>query len=86
MSEETEAKKGPGRPDNTTARDHSVHAFVAGSAHEGVTRKQVVAKLQAEEEGISPSQGYLTLNRLKAAGRVERKFANGEHRWFATGA
>lgn len=65
----------------TKARDARVLEFVAAAGEAGVTRKQVVAMIQATEPATSSSQGYLTLNRLKAAGKVTRVHTDGEHRW-----
>ena len=64
----------------TKARDARVLEYL-GTVEGGATRKQVVAFIHESEPGTSASQGYLTLNRLKAAGKVTRAHVDGEHRW-----
>lgn len=67
----------------TIARDAKVLTFLTEG---GKTRKEVVAFLHVDEPDLSASQAYLTLNRLKAAGKASRAFVGGEHRWSAVAA
>jgi Fe2+ or Zn2+ uptake regulation protein len=78
--------KAPKEPRATIARDEAVLAFVTEAGEAGVTRKQVLAKLHEGEPTLSASQAYLTLNRLKAAGKVTRTHVEGDHKWTAVAA
>jgi Fe2+ or Zn2+ uptake regulation protein len=87
--EATEAEKpakAPKEPRATIARDEAVLAFVTEGGEAGVTRKAVVAKLRETDADLSPSQGYLTLNRLKAANKIDRRQVEGVHFWVAAPA
>jgi Fe2+ or Zn2+ uptake regulation protein len=68
-------------PRATIARDERVLAVIAEAGTAGLTRKQVVAAIHEIEPGTSASQGYLTLSRLRAAGKIVRTHVDGEHRW-----
>lgn len=70
-------------PRVTIARDAKVLQHLVDAGEAGVLREDVVAFLRGDEPDLSTSQVYLTLNRLKAAGKVERKFTGGKHRWSA---
>lgn len=92
MTETLEAPVDPNPPKAekaprvTIARDAKVLAFVTEAGEAGVLREDVVTFLRVDEPDLSTSQVYLTLNRLKAAGRVDRKFTGGKHRWAAVTA
>jgi hypothetical protein len=71
-------RRGRPRPESTLKRDEQVFALVNGD----VTRKQIAAQLADTKE----SQVYLSLLRLRAAGRVEHVRENGVHVWRRAGA
>lgn len=66
-------RRGRPRPDSTIQRDEQVaQALVAG----GKTREDL-----ATETGLTKSEVYLSLHRLRRAGRVERTRDGGKHVW-----
>lgn len=77
------APKEPKPPRATIARDAKVLEFVASTGEAGTSREDVLDHLRVDEPELSASQAYLTLNRLKAAGKVTRVFTKGGHRWSA---
>jgi hypothetical protein len=71
-------KSGRGRPKSADvqARDERVYDVVA--SHAGLTRAQLENEL-----GLAGSDAYMSLFRLRTAGRVERRRDAGAHKWFA---
>lgn len=66
-------RRGRPRPETTIQRDEQVaQALVAG----GKTREDL-----ATETGLTKSEVYLSLHRLRKAGRVERTREGGKHVW-----
>lgn len=71
--EATAPRRGRPRPESTIQRDEQVaQALVAG----GKTREDL-----ATETGLTKSEIYLSLHRLRKAGRVERARDGGKHVW-----
>lgn len=66
-------RRGRPRPESTIQRDEQVfQALVAG----GKTREDL-----ATETGLTKSEVYLSLHRLRNAGKVERTRDSGKHVW-----
>lgn len=66
------AKRGRPRPEEVVQRDEQVYEAVVGS----LTRKQV-----AEATGIKESHVYLSLLRLRNAGRLQHERTGTGHTW-----
>jgi hypothetical protein len=82
LTTDDKPKSGRGRPKSADvqARDERVYDVVA-SAKVGITRAQL-----EDELGLAGNDAYMSLFRLRTAGRVERRRDAGAHKWFAVEA
>lgn len=71
--EATAPRRGRPRPETTIQRDQQV---LAALAQGGKTREDL-----ATETGLTKSEVYLSLHRLRKAGNVERTRDGGKHVW-----
>jgi CRP-like cAMP-binding protein len=72
-------RRGRPRPDTTIQRDEQVRTAIGA---EGKTREDL-----ATETGLTKSEVYLSLHRLRKQGLVERTRDGGKHVWkYATPA
>lgn len=74
--EPTAPRRGRPRPDSTIQRDEQVLAAIGT---EGKTREDL-----ATETGLTKSEVYLSLHRLRKQGKVERTRDGGKHVWAPT--
>lgn len=74
-AEETK-RKGRPRPEATIARDEQVLSLVAGAGANGMTRSQIADDLQ-----VDGNTAYLSLFRLRQAGKVSRVRNGTDHVW-----
>lgn len=72
QSEETGARRGRPRPDNTVQRDEQVFEQLG----EPRTRGQLVELTQLDARAV-----YLSLHRLRTAGRIQRTRDGANHVW-----
>lgn len=77
-TEATRRRRGRPRPQETIERDEQVHATIAGSGA-GLTREEIAANT-----GLSSKLVYMSLYRLRTAGRIARRYEDGRHVWAAT--
>lgn len=76
--EEKEALRGRPRPEETIRRDERVLSLLK---EQSMSRNRLWEKLSAEGDLVSPSQVWLSLDRLRKEGKVKLCQGIGERVW-----
>lgn len=82
-STEEQARRGRPRPAQTIERDQQVFDKIGEN---GSTRDELVKVFAEGESPLSPAAVYLSLYRLRTAGRIQRVRDGAVHRWQRTNA
>lgn len=78
-TDDTTGRRGRPRSQVTIDRDAVVYAQLKAAGLAGITRATIIANT-----GLSQSQAYLSLWRLRTAGQATRQRIDGKHVWFYT--
>lgn len=70
-------KAGRGRPRSADVKERDERVYDAVAVGGGLTRAQL-----EEDLGLAGNDAYMSLFRLRTAGRVERRRADGAHKWY----
>lgn len=76
-----EATKGRGRPRPTEVKERDEKILAEITAHEAHTRASLEEALKMTQNEV-----YMSLFRLRTAGKIEKRRIDGKHAWFAVEA